>query len=223
MEIAHGLGYEVAYGAASDHDEADVLLGNAVLSRMPIRRERVFPLPGRQSGESRSMLFTLIETPYGDLPVFVTHLNWELHHGSVRLEQVRFIVARVSELAPADGRTLPALLLGDFNAEPDSDEMRFLRGLSAIDGQSVYFADAWIYGGDGSAGATFDRANDYARLAHEPSRRIDYIYLQGPDEFLRGEPVRTQLAFTTREPASGIWPSDHFGVVSDVVLARRES
>ena len=98
--------------------------------------------------------------------------------------------------------------------------MRYLRGYTGMDGPTVYFADAWIYGGDGSAGATFDRRNAYAALAHEPPRRIDYIFVRGPDRAFRGEPLETRLVFNAAAPgAEGegeVWPSDHFGLVTEL-------
>jgi hypothetical protein len=35
---------------------------------------------------------------------------------------------------------------------------------------------------------------------------------------LRGEPLRTRLAFATKVDSAGgdVWPSDHFGVVTDL-------
>jgi endonuclease/exonuclease/phosphatase family metal-dependent hydrolase len=221
-EISAGFDYHIAYAAAADYG-GGLMFGNAVLSRYPIRDERGFILPSLDSGESRSLLYTLLDTPFGLLPVFVTHLNWKFHQGNVRLAQVRFIAERVAELAPVRGPHLPPVLMGDFNAEPDADEIRFLRGLRVIENQSVFFADAWVYGGDGGPGATYHRDNDYARPAREPSRRIDYIFVRGPDGLLRGEPMTTELAFATPEtgPAGQIWPSDHFGLVSELYLAPR--
>lgn len=222
-EIAHEFDYTVAYAMASDYGHG-LKFGNALLSQFPILEARTFALPAADSGESRSLLFARLETPLGELPVFVTHLNWKLHQGSVRLRQVRFIAERVAELVPVRSRFLPPVLMGDFNAEPDADEIRFLRGLAVVDEESVFFADAWVYGAaPGEPGATFDRSNDYARVAREPSRRIDYIFVRGPDAQLRGEPIKTELAFATAETgASGnVWPSDHFGLVSDVFFAPR--
>src|SRR5690606_73918 len=43
-EIAEGLGYEVAYGEASNYSHG-LLFGNALLSRHPIEEVRVFELP----------------------------------------------------------------------------------------------------------------------------------------------------------------------------------
>ena len=221
-EIALGSDYRIAYAAAADYG-GGLMFGNAVLSRFPILEQRSFILPSLDSGESRSLLYALCESPFGPLPVFVTHLNWKFHQGNVRLAQVRFIAERVAELAPVRGATLPPVLMGDFNAEPEADEIRFLRGLSVVENRSVFFADAWVYGGDGSAGATFARNNDYAAVAREPSRRIDYVFVRGPDELLRGEPMTTEVAFATPSsgPAGRIWPSDHFGVVTDVYFAPR--
>jgi endonuclease/exonuclease/phosphatase family metal-dependent hydrolase len=221
-EIADGLGYTVAYAEASDWG-GGLKFGNALLSRYPIKSSRRLALPGTESGEQRALLYSLVETPLGDWPVFVTHLNWKFHHGSVRLQQVKYIVERVEELAPERAETLPAALVGDFNAEPDSDEIRYLRGLAVVDGKSTFFADAWVHGGDGTPGATYHRENDYARAAREPSRRIDYIFARGPDQRLRGEPMRTEVAFATPVASANgtVWPSDHFGLVTDVWLTPR--
>jgi endonuclease/exonuclease/phosphatase family metal-dependent hydrolase len=217
-EIAAGLGYEVRYASVVDG------FGNALLSRFPVRDEQTVALPDLDTGEHRCMLYAVVDTPLGALPVAVTHLNWKLDHGWVRLAQVRQIVATLAELAPVGGALLPPVLVGDLNADPDSDEMRYLRGLSVVDGTSVYFADSWLYAGDGSPGTTYDRNNGYARVAREPSRRIDYILVRGPDRALRGEPVHTELAFAMPEVYGDgrVWPSDHFGLCSDIWLAPRE-
>jgi endonuclease/exonuclease/phosphatase family metal-dependent hydrolase len=236
-ELADGLGYEVLYRPACDYSHG-FTFGNALLTRYPIVEDFSFELPQRvprptgalrvcgapdEADESRVLVGALLETPFGRLPVFVTHLNWKLHHGAVRFEQVRFIVERIFEIAPLESPLLPPVLMGDFNADPDSDEIRFLRGLKVSEGKSVFFADAWVYAGDGTAGATFCRSNDYARVAREPSRRIDYVFVRGPDALLRGEPVHAELAFAAPETRNGasVWPSDHFGLVTDVVFAPR--
>ena len=222
IEIAEGLGYQIAFGSAADY-ASGLQFGNAVLSRHPILASQNFALPGAESGETRALLYAAIGTPFGELPMFVTHLNWKLHHGCVRLSQVRFIVARIFELAPVDDAKLPPVLVGDFNADPDSDEIRFLRGLHSVEGKSVYFADAWSYAGDGGGGFTFDRKNRFAALAHEPPRRIDYIFVRGPDRKFRGEPLETRLAFASERPdvEGALWPSDHFGVVSELAAEPR--
>jgi endonuclease/exonuclease/phosphatase family metal-dependent hydrolase len=221
-EIADGLGYEIAYAPAADYGNG-LLMGNAILSRFPIFESRVSRLPDAGSGEPRSLLFALLGTEHGRLPVFVTHLNWRFDHGYVRLSQVLYVAARVDELSPASAGFLPPVLMGDFNAAPEADEIRFLTGLSVQAGKSVHFADAWVYGGDGTAGATYVPANDYARKNREPPRRIDYIFVRGPDAELRGEPLVTKVVFNVAEqgPDGAIWPSDHFGVLSEIAVEPR--
>jgi endonuclease/exonuclease/phosphatase family metal-dependent hydrolase len=220
-EIAEGLGFHLAFGTASDWGNG-LKFGNAVLSRHKIVAEQCFALPGVESGETRSLLYALCDTPRGQLPVFVTHLNWKFHHGSVRRRQVVAIAEYIARLAPIDGPQLPPVLLGDFNAAPDADEIRFLTGLCAIDGKTVYFADAWVFAGEGP-GYTYDRANDYAAKAREPSRRIDYIFVRGPDRQFRGEPMHAELAFNTldKNAAERVWPSDHFGLFADLAIEPR--
>jgi len=220
-QIADGFGYRVAFGRAADFG-GGLSFGNAVLSRHPIKEQRNFALPGVESGETRALCYALVATPYGDLPVFVTHLNWKLHHGSVRLRQVLAVVDHIFELCPVDEARLPPVLMGDFNAHPEADEIRYLRGEATFEGTSVFFADAWSYSGTGP-GYTFDRRNRFAALAHEPPRRIDYIFVRGPDRLFRGEPLSTRLAFASSRPGSDgeIWPSDHFGVVTEIAAEAR--
>ena len=221
-EIAENLGFELAYAQAADYG-GGLAMGNALLSRHPIIESERLSLPGIESGETRSLLYCLVDTPAGRQPVFVTHFNWKFHHGSIRLRQAAFVAERVAELAPIDGELLPPILMGDMNADPDSDEMRFLRGLHTYQGQSVFFADAWLYGGDRTFGTTYDPENDFARPNREPPRRIDYIFVRGPDRALRGEPLLTRVVFTSaKHGQSGrIFPSDHYGVYSEICVERR--
>ena len=221
-EIAKGFDYEIGYAAASDYGNG-LIMGNAVLSRFPLYETRTFRLPDQGTGERRALLYALAGAPWGRLPLFVTHLNWRFDHGFVRLKQVAFICERITEVAPTQAGFLPPVLMGDFNAEPASDEIRYLSGLHVLDGRSVHFADAWVYGADGSAGATYDPKNDYARKNREPPRRIDYIFARGPDAELRGEPLHARLAFHEPEnTANGtLWASDHFGVYAEIMMAPR--
>jgi endonuclease/exonuclease/phosphatase family metal-dependent hydrolase len=217
VQIGDGFGYRVAHGTATDCGNG-LLFGNALLSRFPIIEQENFALPGIKTEERRALLYALLETKSGSWPVFVTHLNWRLDHGAVRLKQVRFIVDKILEVVPPDESKLPPILMGDFNAEPNSDEIRFLKGLHTLDERSVYFADAWECGGDGSPGHTFDRRNCFAALAHEPPRRIDYIFVRGRDRQHRGEPLSTELVFSAPAQQDGreVWPSDHFGLLSEL-------
>lgn len=216
--IADGLGYYTAFGMAW-HIGGGLQFGNALLSRWPIVAAECFPLPCEPGDETRALLYGLLDSPFGRVPAFVTHLSWKLHQTEIRQQQVAAIAAKVRELAPVE-QTFPPIVMGDFNAEPDSDEIRFLRGYHARLGRGVYFADCFAAAGDGSPGHTFARANPYALRAHEPNRRIDYIFSRGPDRQLRGEPLAARVVFDAPNE-HGVWPTDHYGVLADIAAAPR--
>lgn len=210
-ELLRELPYRYVFGAAQTI-ASGFELGNVIAAKHPLGEHEVVALPGKESGETRSVVHVRVSTPLGEVPVFATHLNWKLHHGALRVRQVERLVDLI-ELRASD-ETYPAILMGDLNAEPDSDEIRFLRGFASLHGRSTHFADAWSYGGDGSPGFTFDRRNPYAARSHEPPRRIDYIFVRGPDSKWRGEPLSTRLVFD--QPEGGVWASDHFGLFSEL-------
>jgi endonuclease/exonuclease/phosphatase family metal-dependent hydrolase len=221
-EIAAGLGYNVAYGVAADYS-GGLKFGNALLTRYKILDSRTFRLPGADSGETRSLLYAVLETPWGRLPVFVTHLNWKLHHAIVRVKQAVYIAERIFVLAPVEADFLPPILMGDLNADPATDEIRYLKGQHVIDGRSVYLADVWEYAEPPGPGYTFARDNLYALKNGEPNRRIDYIFVRGPDKDGRGEPSNVKRAFDESVPgAEGmVWASDHYGVVCDLSMSKK--
>ena len=207
--IAEGLGYDVAYGAA--FESGGIAFGNAILSKFPVRRSEVFQLPRQDTDEARCLLFAEIEAPFGPFPFFVTHLNWRFHEGYVREAQVKAIAEHIRNLAPIHG--FPPVVVGDFNAAPDADEIRFMKGLCSLGGKSVYFADVFGNVGRGE-GTTFSRQNPFATDLREPNRRIDYIFVRGPDGRGRGEPLDAHVCFD--RAVDGVYPSDHFGVSATI-------
>jgi endonuclease/exonuclease/phosphatase family metal-dependent hydrolase len=119
--------------------------------------------------------------------------------------------AAVCELArlrrPRDG--FPPILVGDFNAVPDSDEIRYIKGLHSLNGRSVHFRDAWEAAGRGD-GTTWSNRNSYAATALEPDRRIDYIFVGPPRA--DGMGMVEECHVVCDDEREGVWPSDHFGV-----------
>ncbi|HET9624813.1 MAG TPA: endonuclease/exonuclease/phosphatase family protein [Kofleriaceae bacterium] len=215
-EIADGLGWHVFHTPAWDIG-GGLTFGNAILSPHRLSDTACLSLPTPAGLDTRSVAFARVDAPHGPIPVFATHLTVQFHLCEVRRAQVVALTDHVARLAPIGGP--PPVVLGDFNAGPDADEIRFLRGLTSIDGRSVYFADCWTATGAAGAGYTYDRKNPYALRSREPSNRIDYIFVRGPDAQLRGEPVACRLALD--QPTEGVWPSDHFAVVADIHAASR--
>ena len=187
--------------------------GNGILSRFRFTETEAWPLPEPRHDGGRNLVFAMIATPWGKLPVFVTHLSWMAHQGAARMQQMQQIRSWINERAPiqrgdAPTDTLPPILMGDMNTEPDSDEIRFVRGYTA-DEYGFYMADCFGVRGEG-AGHTWHRDNVYAAREHYPNRRIDYIFVRGPEREGRGRVLSARLAFD--RPDHEVYPSDHFGV-----------
>jgi endonuclease/exonuclease/phosphatase family metal-dependent hydrolase len=210
-ELAAPLELRAIYGPAWHIAGGPLAFGNALLSRWPILEHENLPLPVGDQAEGRALLHALVEAPRGRLRVFVTHLSWQFHLADVRARQVRAIDDAVRDRLGKD--ELPPILMGDFNAEPDSDEIRFLRGLSALGGRGTYWADCFAIAGRGP-GATYSRDNRYAADLREPARRIDYVFVRGPDKLHRGEPLAARVVLD--QPEGDVWPSDHYGVYAEI-------
>ncbi len=188
----------------------EVAFGNAVVSRWPITGGESLPLPGLDEAEEMRTCFRAdIDSPHGPLQVFSTHLNWRFDHSAIRQEQVRAICAFIAGSPP---RTYPPILGGDFNALPDSDEIRMLTGRAAVPEPKLVFHDAWDAAGDGGPGFTWSNENPFARLDLEPNRRIDYVFAGWPKAGGRGQVIDCEVVGT--EPIDGVVPSDHYGVLA---------
>jgi endonuclease/exonuclease/phosphatase family metal-dependent hydrolase len=206
-------GYELSFAKASNFWKSPgEAIGNAVASRWPIAKSDVLPLPDGGDGETRCTLLCHIESPHGPLRFASTHLNWKFHHGAIRERQVVALADFVR--AQRVHRGYPAIIAGDFNAEPDSDEIRYMTGRHSIEGRSVYWNDAWLLAGRDSDGVTWSNRNAYARTALEPERRIDYVFVDYPLRDGRG--LVESCRVVCNDERAGVWPSDHFGVYAEL-------
>ena len=211
--LAGMLGYHHVFGSRQAFD--GVQFGNAVLSRWPITRSETLPLPVDPAGkfeECRTIVFAEIDGPRGMFQVFNTHLNWRLDQSAVRQIQVKAIFDAVDQRRP---RTYPAIVTGDFNAAPDTDEIRMMTGKTATPVEGMLFHDAWeATDGSPTAGNTWANENAYALLDLEPSRRIDYVFAGWPKAGGAGHAVSCRRVCT--ELIDGVVPSDHYGVLAEL-------
>lgn len=207
--VADALGHEVV--EAVGVDLGGIGFGNAVTSRWPIVGSDRRPLPSPpELEEFRLVLRADVDGPRGPLQVFCTHLHWRADHSSIRQDQVREICRFVAE---APDRSFPPVLCGDFNADPDSDEIRMLVGRAAVPVPPLVFWDAWSMAGEGD-GCTWSNANPYARDWLEPERRIDYVLTGFPKAGGRGHCVGARLVGV--DAVDGVVPSDHYGIAADL-------
>jgi endonuclease/exonuclease/phosphatase family metal-dependent hydrolase len=160
-----------------------------------------------------------LDTPLGTMVVAHHKPSWPLPFELER-EQQAVLVARALE-DHIGNRDVHALVLGDFDAAPDSASMRFWLGRSTAQQLSVCYQDAWEYAHPGEPGYTFELANALVRdgeFGTAVSRKIDHILVRSG---LRGP---TLLVADCRrvldQPVDGVWASDHYGVVADLVAPR---
>jgi endonuclease/exonuclease/phosphatase family metal-dependent hydrolase len=184
--------------------------GVAVVSRWPITAHEQRTLPGGGAGFGQA-LFARVEGPRGDVQVFVVTLDYPLHASALRQAQARELAAFIGEVTR---RRHPTIVCGDFNAHPDSDEIRMLTGRSATPAEGLVFYDAWEVAGDGGPGITWSNDNPLAAVGMIPDRRFDYILSAWPRAGAVGHPVSCRVLGT--QAVGGVHPSDHYGVVADL-------
>jgi endonuclease/exonuclease/phosphatase family metal-dependent hydrolase len=204
-----------AYSVNLERD--GVCSGNAVLSRWPIARSETRLLPRTagdardDEGEERLVVFAEIDGPRGPIQVFCAHLSWRDDHSAIRQLQVAEICRFVRECRP---RTFPAVLCGDLNADPLSDEVRMLTGRCAVPVPGVAFRDAWELAAVEDIGHTVSNTNPFMAATLDVSRRIDYVLVGQPKLGGVGHAVEAELFGNA--PVAGVWPSDHFGVMTQL-------
>jgi len=216
-ELLAGRDYHLDFVCASPFwrpDEGDRRreFGNAVASRWPIADRESTRLPDGGDGEMRAAIAVTVDAPFGPVGFTCTHLNWKFHHGAIREEQVAAVCDLARRHRPRDG--FPPILVGDFNAEPDSAEIRYVTGLQSLGGRSVCFLDAWRVAGASGPGHTWSNRNPYARVALEPDRRIDYVFVGLPQRSGLGQLLSCRVV--CNDEKGGVWPTDHWGVYAEL-------
>jgi endonuclease/exonuclease/phosphatase family metal-dependent hydrolase len=176
--------------------------GPAILSRFPITRSETHKLPqcGRRM-EPRVLLFAEVDTPGGRVPVFSTHTRGNACH-----------TRAVASLVLERRGDLPGALMGDLNAVESSEAIEALT-------REAGFVDAFRARHPDASGATvWQPVTAPERRAF---RRVDYV-LVVPGRLFPGTVVDSRVVVDApgRLPdGTTIWPSDHYGVLADLVVS----
>ncbi|NNF59559.1 MAG: endonuclease [Rhodothermaceae bacterium] len=119
--------------------------------------------------------------------------------------------AQARALVAALGDTNPLILLGDFNSGPDNTGA----DLEAYNALTGAFSDAWSVFRPNDDGPTCCEAADLRNDTSELDTRIDLVLYDG-------DITPTAIGRVGEEPAdqtpSGLWPSDHAGVVATLTV-----
>ena len=208
--VAERTGYD-AVATAGVEARPGLTFGPAILSRWPIEREQHWRLPNDPGPTDIERV--LLHARTRGIDVFTTHLTSLYPSGRLRERQCLAIDELVAVHADPES-AVPAILAGDFNAEPDSTEIRFLCGLTSLEGRSTYWQDAWRVAGARGPGFTWDNRNPFAAAEYEPDRRIDYVFVGERRDSGAGR-VEACRVVCDRAPR-GVFPTDHFGVLADL-------
>ena len=197
--------------------DRDVIIARADLpaSRLKVSRPEshnftarlVFPtpIPGLVFVAPRGWSTVDVKVRGRVLRVANTHL--EAFQADVRNAQAGELVAALA------ASPYPVVLVGDLNSQPTDDTGAY--GALAAAG----FLDAWVEVHGRAGGFTSGQAADLDNVPSQLDHRIDYVLYQ-PDR------VRAVAAHVIgdelddRTP-SGLWPSDHAGVVATLCIGHR--
>lgn len=106
---------------------------------------------------------------------------------------------------------LPVVLLGDINSHADG-------GVAYGTLTEAGFADAWAVANPGADGFTCCQPPDLRNPTSQLARRIDVVLLRGG---LRARDAELVGARADERTPSGLWPSDHAGVVARLMVLAR--
>ena len=239
VEQAPDLAFHWVFGGApfGKHFWSDERLhfGSAVLSRWPIDDHAYHRLPISPDDDDpvvSGIPWELLHVRTARLDVFACHLAPAPTHGLHRQLQVTEIDRIIRDARggldampafPAKRDGMPPILCGDLNAEPDSDEIRFLCGLTPLDGRTTYYQDAWRVAGDGPGMTQGWRNNPIAAGMNVPRKRIDYVFVGDPFQRRAGAGRVLAAELACHTPLTGVLASDHTGLVVDVEWPDRPS
>lgn len=164
VELADALGMYWAFGPSFEQQQGGRfwpgLLGNAVLSRYPIRHTRNVTLPLVPTRKQRTLFHVCLEVNGHSLTVFVTHLDHLL--APVRRVQFEAICQQLSRTRE------PHVLMGDFNTHTPV-RSRWWRGEVLVRRlRTLGYVDAFARVGEG-------RGHSYPTVF--PLARIDYVWV----------------------------------------------
>ena len=208
--VAERLGVE-HHLFAGDWEQDDWVSGIGLVSRWPLATVERCKLRGEGDSGVGEVLAVNIEGDRGLVQFFAVMLDYPLGASAVRQAQVHQLARLISATTH---RGHPIVVCGDFNAGPDSDEIRMLTGRSATTEPGLVFYDAWEVAGDGTAGITWSNRNPLAAVALYPDRRFDYVLSAWPGLGGVGHPTHCELLGVV--PDYQLQLSDHYGVLADL-------
>ncbi len=152
----------------------------------------------------RYAFYVRVDAGRSGIALFNTHLSWRADENVIRMRQTEELVNFVEQKA----KGLPAAIMGDFNMAAPAPGIVFLREIKR-------WVDTFGIKNPGVPGLTWDYRNPYAGAEREKmaERRIDYIFVrEGSGPFER---IHSSTVVFEKPSDRGIYPSDHFGILTE--------
>ena len=192
--------------------------GLAILSREPALESHTLELPNSRVGDRRALLSARLHHGSTNVWLHCSHLNYRLSDGRARENQVVAIDEAIN--AHSFGHPGVHILGGDFNATPECDEIRFLRGLTTLAETRTHYQDAWLrhHQRESQAGNTWSAEHRETRKTRsvDVDRRLDYLFVSSRQQDGSGTILASEVVLRAR--VSGHAASDHFAVLADVAI-----
>lgn len=174
--------------------------GLGLITRYPILKTEILVLPTDPRDGERMAQCCLVDCEGTPVLAINTHLTHLRNSSPLRIQQLDTILG-LPLLTQHKG---PVFIAGDFNADPESDELQFLLNHPVLSIQ-----DAYLSGQGPEPGFTM-----LPQAPHQPAkgRRIDFIFSVAttPEQ----HPVFANARVVLNQPnADGVYPSDHCGVM----------
>lgn len=202
------------------------LSGLAILSNLPLIEAGTALHPKNEDqGLHNQGVYAVFEDGEKAFAVINVHGVWGGHLAHKRETQFKMLDMHASMLEQkyAD-RELFVVMGGDFNTEPESSVIRYLKGLQGLGDEGAYWIDAWAFCGEGEGSTSSSKMKFFHETASNrgvkhpqftPDRRIDYLMVKGWQYGKRGTPLSIELC-ATEEDENGYTVSDHFGLMSKI-------
>lgn len=198
---------------------------NLSVSKTPANFEILEPIKENESNlPLRGVLVMYTKFNNVDVVTFNAHLVWGANE-HLRFEESKRINNLALKLKSQNPESV-IILAGDLNTEDSSDTIRFLTGKSSFENESTKWVDAWEAKGNSQNQITSEplgilSKNTAAEVGIKfpsmiPSRRIDYIMVQGWAYGVNGSPL-TFNRFADKY-VENLSISDHYGIYTDLLI-----
>ena len=207
---ALGNEFQAVFGPINGEAIDTGALGQLTLTRLPILSSE-----NHYVGGARAVHRVTVETDAGPIDLYNVHLEGTEDDPQLAITEIENVLAFIDSTRTPGA---PAILAGDFNAQPDDPMIQAVLEAGFIDALAA--AGDATCDGPGDPGCTSSTKPLGDNAESLSSRRIDYIFFQPG----AGLPLaaRTAALFLNEPVDIGggrlLWASDHIGVQAVLAL-----